>query len=157
MEKRDYTKEELQCLLATHEHIEMVRLFMKRVIARLEDRALAHDRSKLDEPELALFAKMTPKLATTEFGSEDYKKALAELKPALDHHYAKNRHHPEHFPRGINDMNLIDVIEMICDWKAATLRQHKGNLLSSIDLNGKRFEVSEQLLSIIKNTVELFE
>ena len=30
------------------------------------------------------------------YGSDEYKACLTEMKPALDHHYAANRHHPEH-------------------------------------------------------------
>jgi hypothetical protein len=37
------------------------------------------------------------------------------MAPALKHHYENNRHHPEHFKNNIDDMNLIDLIEMLCD------------------------------------------
>lgn len=30
-------------------------------------------------------------------------------------------------------MNLIDIVEMFCDWKAASERQLDGNLLKSIE------------------------
>jgi len=40
---------------------------------------------------------MTPKLAGSTYGSEEYKAFLGQMKPALDHHYAVNDHHPEHF------------------------------------------------------------
>ena len=49
-----------------------------------------------------------------------------KFKPAIDHHYANNRHHPEHWPNGINDMTLMDLIEMLADWKAATARNKNG-------------------------------
>jgi len=44
------------------------------------------------------------------------------MKPALEHHYALYRHHPEHFQNGIDDMNLIDLVEMFADWKASSER-----------------------------------
>jgi hypothetical protein len=54
-------------------------------------------------------------------------------------------------------MNLVDIIEMLCDWKAATLRHADGNLLKSIEINKKRFKMSDELESILLNTVELLD
>jgi hypothetical protein len=131
--------------------------FIGVVTTQLQKRAHDHDATKLAPPELELFTKYTDKLASTTYGSKEYKQFLKELKPALDHHYAKNRHHPEHYPNGVNDMTLIDLVEMFCDWKAATLRHADGNILKSIESNTKRFELSDQLAQIFKNTAELFE
>ena len=79
------------------------------------------------------------------------------MKPALDHHYAKNKHHPEHYPDGINDMTLVDLVEMFADWKAATMRHNDGNLLKSIEINTKRFNIDKQLAQIFVNTAKLFD
>ena len=51
-------------------------------------------------------------------------------------------------------MNLIDIVEMFADWKAATLRHSNGSILKSIDINISRFNMSPQLVNIFKNTVE---
>ena len=53
----------------------------------------------------------------------------------------------------VSYMNLIDVIEMFCDWKAATLRHADGDILNSIKINKKRFGMSEQLCQILINTI----
>ena len=79
------------------------------------------------------------------------------MKPALDHHYANNRHHPEHFENGISDMNLIDLIEMICDWKSATARHSDGDIKRSIIINTNRFKLSDQLAKILSNTANTFK
>ena len=141
----------------TLEHKILVGKFMNIVIKELIDRSLDHDNSKCENPEVELFDIMSPKLAGCTYDSLEYKKFLEELKPALDHHYANNRHHPEHFANGISDMNLIDLIEMICDWKASTLRHNDGNILKSIDINQNRFKYTNELNTILKNTVQLFE
>ena len=91
------------------------------------------------------------------YGSEEYNQFLKDLKPALDHHYGVSRHHPEHFPNGIRDMDLVDILEMVCDWKASTMRHQDGNILKSIDINQTRFEYTKELHSILTNTVKLFE
>ena len=72
---------------------------------------LEHDKSKLENPEKPLFDEMTPKLKGCTYGSDEYKQFLEELKPALDHHYKHNSHHPEHSPQGFAGMTLFDVVE----------------------------------------------
>lgn len=87
------------------------------------------------------------------YGSDEYKAQLEKLKPALSHHYAHNSHHPEHYVTGIDGMNLLDVIEMLVDWKAASERHADGDIMRSIDINSERFKISPQLRSILENTV----
>lgn len=134
-------------------HIKRVNELLLQFAKELMDRAVRHDNSKLHEPEKPLFDKMTPHLKTLTYGSEEYKKSLAELKPALDHHYAHNSHHPEFYKDGINDFDLVDLVEMICDWKAASERHEDGNIFSSIQINKTRFAMSDQLVKIFENTV----
>jgi len=157
MNDKILTKEEQETNLETKAHIANVQKFIDVFIEALNRRSVNHDFTKLEDPELSLFTKYTKLLATCTYGSDEYKKFLAELKPALDHHYAINRHHPEHFPDGIEGMNLIDLVEMFCDWKAATLRHRDGNLLKSVDINTDRFNIDPQLSKILENTVELFD
>jgi hypothetical protein len=145
------------CEKDTLEHKQMVVHYMNLVVKQLLDRAEHHDDSKLESDELPLFDEVTPKLKAMKYDSPEYKESLAVLKPALEHHYGVNRHHPEHFKRGIRDMNLIDLVEMMCDWKASTSRQRDGNILKSIDINRDRFQYSKDLQEIFENTVQLFE
>ena len=51
-------------------------------------------------------------------------------------------------------MNLIDVLEMICDWKASSEHHENGDIYKSIEINQKRFGYSDDLKSILKNTVD---
>lgn len=155
--ERILTEDEQKTNIETKQHISNVQMFIRIFCDALKERGINHDLTKLQDPELPLFVEYTNKLATCTYGSPEYNEFLKGLKPALDHHYAKNRHHPEHFEKGISDMSLIDLIEMFCDWKAATLRHHDGNLLKSIDVNFSRFYMTPQLLSIFKNTAELFD
>ena len=145
--------------LETMKHIEHVQQFLLGMIQELAKRASEHDKSKLEDPEKGVFKEYTPKLKGTTYGSEEYNKFLAEMKPALDHHYANNSHHPEHYTGhgGINGMDLLDLIEMFCDWKSATLRHADGNLKKSIEHNQKRFSIGDQLTKIFKNTMKYVE
>jgi hypothetical protein len=140
----------------TYKHIGFVRELLTLIACQLLSRANSHDESKLESPELEVFDEMTSKLAACTYGSDEYKEFLKQMKPALDHHYQNNRHHPECHSKGVQDMNLVDLVEMLCDWKAATRRHDNGNVHTSIDINQKRFGYSDELKQILLNTVELF-
>lgn len=143
--------------LETIKHIHRVRYFLYVMIQELDARARDHDQSKLESPEAEIFGEYTPELAKVEYMSEEYKKLMEKVRPAIDHHYANNRHHPEHWVKSVNDMTLIDVLEMLCDWKAATERNKNGNIRTSIDKNTERYGLSDQLAAIMHNTVrEMF-
>lgn len=139
----------------TFRHIERVRNLLNVCILDLIHRGQLHDQTKLEPPEVGAFAEYTPKLATCTYGSDEYKSYLSAIKPALDHHYAHNRHHPEHHKEGVNDMNLLDIIEMLCDWKAASERHNDGNIRKSIEINANRFGLSPQLVRILENTADV--
>jgi len=140
----------------TKDHIKNVQIFLNFIGQEIEKRGNGHDKSKLEEPEFETFCEYTVKLATSTYGSEEYKTFLKEMKPALDHHYQNNRHHPEHFEKGIDGMNIIDVLEMLCDWKAASMRHKNGDILKSIELSTERFNLSPQLKNILLNSICLF-
>jgi len=163
-------------------------------------RSETHDASKLESPEKELFDEFTPKLKGCTYGSDEYKEFLKGLKVALDHHYANNSHHPEHYILwkcpicsktkqeketwvsdngnrfclectgghaiyeaeltetdrivSVDGFDLFDLIEMFFDWKAASERHNDGNIFKSIEINTKRFNLSEQVVSILRNTAE---
>lgn len=155
--KEDKTMTIAECQVDTIKHIENVRKYIRLFADKLITRGVEHDRLKLESPEVEVFTEYTPKLAEATYGSEEYNEFLKEMNVALQHHYANYRHHPEHFEKGINDMNLVDIVEMICDWKASSMRQHDGNLLKSIEANAKRFGYSSQLKQIFINTAKMFD
>ncbi len=140
----------------TEKHAERVRVLMLAPMNDLSERSAKHDQSKMNPPEVEMFDKFTPKLKNSTYGSDEYKGFLKEMGEALKHHYEANRHHPEHFPNGINDMNLVDLIEMLCDWKAATERHANGSLEKSFEIQTERFGISPQLLQILKNTAKKY-
>ena len=142
----------------TWEHIGQVQGLVLGVAQELVRRAWKHDQSKLSEPERSAFDEVTPKLAATTYPSPEYDEAKAELGKALGHHYRHNDHHPEHFEAGIHDMDLIQLLEMLCDWKAAG-RRHKdgGDLRRSIETGAERFGYGPELKRILLNTVDAVE
>lgn len=141
----------------TLKHIRRVNDYLIDASCELLQRAKKHDQSKLEEPEKSTFDEVTPLLAGLTFGSEEYTEATKRIKPALDHHYSVNTHHPQHYENGINGMNLFDLMEMFFDWKAAGERTKDGNMVKSIEVNSQRFGMSKQLRTIFENTLEYIE
>jgi hypothetical protein len=137
-------------------HIERVRNLINQAVRELLRRGEKHDQSKLSQPEVGILIK-APSLKGITFGSEEYQKSKEFVKPALEHHYAKNRHHPQHFKEGINEMTLIDVLEMLLDWKASSERHNDGNILKSIEHNRKEYGISDQLARILTNTAHALD
>ncbi len=160
-------KEELFFENETRKHQQEVSKMLIWFASELLKRATKHDKSKLKNPERDIFIEYTPKLKNTTYGSDEYKKYLKEMKVALDHHYLVNKHHPEfndingYSFQTLNDpirsMDLLDIIEMLFDWYAATKRHADGDIGKSIDNNEKRFGINSQLSQLFRNTIGLID
>lgn len=151
------TIEQQACNNITWHHINRVQHFLNIMVKDLIDRGEKHDQSKLKSPEVEQFTLFTPELSGFTYGTPEYNENKDRLGEALQHHYAKNSHHPEHWKDGVNDMSLLDLCEMFADWRAATERHNDGNILKSIEKNADRFNMSPQLCKIFENTAKLFE
>lgn len=182
----------------TLDHISKVQVRIAEIQTELDQRAALHDRSKLKEPEKSGYDALVTRLADIEYGSAEYRAALAEAKPTIEHHYAHNSHHPEHWSvptseeiavlrhdifimeqlpdqteggldirvtdhlkrdlvameSRVNGMSLLDVVEMLCDWKAASERTKQGSIAQSLAHNKERFGIDDQLYNILVNTVK---
>lgn len=153
----------------TKAHIARVNELLTSVSDHLRYRGSVHDYTKMQEPEKAIFDQETPKLSALTYGSDEYKEALGRMKVALQHHYEHNAHHPEHHAialgelntnevkdgTAISRMNLEEIIEMLCDWKAASERHANGDIYRSIEMNQERFGYSHELKCILHNTAQL--
>lgn len=137
-------------------HIKRVSELLTGFCKLLINRANIHDNSKLTSPEKEAFDKYTPLLKQSVYGSKEYQDFLKNLQHALDHHYKNNSHHPEHYSNGLDGFDLFDLVEMFCDWKAATERHENGSLMKSLEFNKKRFNISDQLYNILKNTIDRY-
>ncbi len=137
-------------------HLQIIRSNILQIIFLLSDRGIKHDQSKFSDIELQSYIKVKDKLSQLPFGSKEYEEVKSSIQPAIDHHYKHNRHHPEHFTNGMYDMNIIDLIEMFCDWVAANKRNPQNDIHNSIDVCTDKYQVPSMLKQILHNSVELF-
>lgn len=136
----------------TWTHIHKVQKNLRQMAIELTRRGLEHDQSKLHSPEVEVLNETTVRLRKVEYGSDEYRRALAEMDAFTEHHYAHNDHHPEFHQRGIHDINLIQLMEMLADWKAASERHPNGSLEKSIRDNASRFGYDDKLKDILMAT-----
>lgn len=139
----------------THAHIARVATLIGEIRSHLATRGVYHDQSKFDPIEAGPLQEMQDLIereGQAAYGTEEYARRTALLGPMLKHHYACNPHHPEFFANGVAGMNLIDVVEMLCDWKAASERGQESaiNLRYSIE----KYKIDPMLASILMNTCE---
>jgi hypothetical protein len=120
--------------------------------------------------------------------SDEYHEYMNQMRPALDHHYANNRHHPEYYTESkeryctlcgqvikndeehkdcnnceiktrstLKGMTLVDLSELVADWKSAAMRQPDGDAMKSLEMNQIRFGYGDELKQILRNTLEAIE
>lgn len=135
-------------------HKRLVACYLGQAAYELMRRAVVHDNSKFEPEEAVLYSLITPRLKLLEYGSPDYRGALREMKPAVDHHYAANDHHPEHFGTvGVEGMNLFQLHEMVYDWIAAARTTDRAEIERGFRVNQERFDITPPLFEILLNTL----
>ena len=150
-------KNERLYMEAILKHVKKVGDRINLVIQVLQKKAMKHDESKFLEPEFSNYSKRFINLHNITYGSKEYKKSLKGLDSTIKHHYNNNDHHPEYYTNGIKDMNLMDLIEMLMDWWAATEKHDDGNIFHSLEISKKRFGYSDDLDQILKNTINFLK
>ncbi len=147
-------KTELDFLCDTLLHISEVKENLEEFSSELRKRGESHDRTKLQELEFDSFVSTREKFKKANYGSPEYQECIELTKSAVEHHYKNNRHHTAFHADGINDMNLIDIIEMIADWKAAARRSPGKKLIDTLDYSKNKYGIDDQMFKIINNTLK---
>lgn len=131
--------------------------YLSKIAIELVLRGLKHDLSKFGPHEFFHFSTGVVKLGGLEFGSPEYKVECDKIRPALDHHYQWNSHHPQHYKNKYRDMSAIDKIEMCADWAASVLRTKNGNFTKSIAINQKKFSINKYDIRWIEDLGKFLE
>ncbi len=147
-------KTEFEVLTDTLMHISEVAENLAEMRADLEKRGIAHDRSKLTEEEFDAFVSTRPDFKKANYGSPEYKACTERIKPAIKHHYSVNRHHTGNHRNGFNGMNLLDILEMLADWKAASRRSPDLSFKDSLPKAFERYKIPENMQKHIVATLK---
>ena len=147
---------EIKALVTIQRHITIVQKYLTRLSNRLAERAIEHDLSKLSKDELAGFVEVNQIARLHPYGSPEHKASLSGNK-TIDLHFSRNSHHPEYWPNGIDDMSLLDLIELVVDWKAASLTYGQTSLQDSLAIQQKRFNLDDKMMWLISLIVEELE
>jgi hypothetical protein len=133
-------------------HIHAVRDNLDVFVAELLARGRVHDASRLGPEEKPVCDRVFPLLEGVAYGSAEWDAVVEQARPALEHHYRCNSHHPEYYGvEGIAGMDLFDVVEMLCDWMAAAKRNPADGV--KLTHNVRLFGIDRQLASILANTL----
>jgi hypothetical protein len=129
----------------------MVEIKMFKILENLRMRAENHDKSKLVPPEKDGWDLMD-KEPSYRYGTVEYYKKMKKYYEVFKHHYDVNSHHPEHYGNDISKMDLLDIIEMLCDWLSYKEDLTDEEIDSTIKGQCKRFNFSDEMQSILINT-----
>lgn len=135
-------------------HRSIVKEVGEKLVDELKERIKEHDKSKYDDPERACYDKFIPQLKEAKYGSKEYYEIRENMqKEGLDHHYQVNRHHPEHFKNGIEDMTIIDLMEYFIDTYSAS-KKSDTSYAEGLKANASKHKLPDTLVKILGNTVD---
>ncbi len=110
------------------DNLELMHGFMGVEPELLDVRASNHDLSKYDEIERLAYIWLGWKYLNHAI-DQTYGRDIEEaIRIGRRQHFEKNAHHPE-YHSDVNQMTLLDLIEMVCDWTA--IAQENGTKVSS--------------------------
>lgn len=135
-------------------HISEIQEGLAQMRHELELRGIAHDRTKLLPVEFNAFVKTRPKFKKANYGSREYQECVEMIKPSIEHHYKHNRHHTAFHKNGFADMNLLDILEMLADWRAASRRSPDLSLKDSLPIAYKKYNIPTNMQRHIEATLK---
>ena len=142
-------------------HCQNLRNALGKIITDLTNRAEMHDYSKLEDDEFEAVIHYQ-KLDGLQYGSEEYNKKMSKIRAKTgkgwELHCKRNSHHPEHHEH-IDDMGLLDLIEMCCDWKAANATYNTGDQTfregSEVAINKYDFNIAQRW--VIRQMIDILD
>lgn len=142
-------------------HINRVQDLLNLAAEKLQYRGRVHDASKLEEPEKSAFDRLKAlSLSGMAYGSDEYRACLRAEKPAIDHHYKANSHHPEFYPQEpettTGAMLRASANEMEATAKAAIGSAVQGEINALFDFAKFSRKTADELESSV-NGMSLFD
>lgn len=151
------TLEQAELFCKIYHHKFVVMKYLGEIIRDLVSRAEVHDMSKFDEDEFPLYLEAQKDFKDKPYGTPEHDQMREKYQNVLQRHYNKNRHHPEHHPNGVEGMTLVDLLELLVDWKAASLKDNGGDINNSIKVCAEKYNLTPQLVKILENTARNYK
>ena len=136
-------------------HQALVSARLRELARHLEKRADLHDLSKYRFDEFEGFVQINQVARKYPYGSKEYMESIKDNN-VVDLHFGRNRHHPEYHANEVNDMTLIDIIEMVCDWSGAAETYGTNTFRDSLGKQIKRFDLTSEQLYLIELIADFF-
>lgn len=114
-----------------------------------------HDLSKWRSDEFEGFVQINQVARQYPYGSPEYMKSIKD-NHTVELHYIRNRHHPEYHANSIADMNLIDFVEMVCDWIGASATYGTIPFRDSLNKQTERYHLNLNELYLIDLIARFF-
>jgi hypothetical protein len=132
-------------LVFVTEHKIWVMYYVIRICVALLRRGILHDLSKYYLDEAESYNRWITATAGLTYGTPEYNKVRLSFVADDRLHYSRNRHHPGYYEDGIKGMTPLDLIEMVCDWMAASRRGGGRDIITSISVNKNNFGYDDTL------------
>jgi len=163
----------------TEEHIRRVQINALKLynyssmFKHLPEQAKRHDESKYKTPEFLPYVILTHYYRCKQEGIELKTPAhiTDHIKKAVFHHLKCNSHHPEFWDNSVKPLNkgersaivnalkmpIIDIAEMVCDWKA--MSQELGNSAEDFanSVVNKRFTFNSEQKTLIYELLKVLK
>ena len=148
--------DEIKTLNTIQQHRETVETLLTILAQDFAIRGRVHDRSKLKSDEFDGYIHINRAARKHAFDSPELREVKRNHIAAIDHHYARNSHHPE-YHKDIRDMGFMDIIEMVIDWKAASITYGNQTLREGLSTMRERHDFSDAQWWLIDQVVEWLE
>lgn len=149
--------EAIKSLVTIERHRSIVSATLRAVAYELMRRADLHDQSKLSLDEFEGFAKINVVGREHAYGSDEYYASLKAIEPnPIPLHYSRNDHHPEHH-KNLSDMEFPQLVEMVCDWYAASVTYGKTTFQGGLTVSFDRWKFSEGQKFFIQSLAQWIE
>jgi len=134
----------MKTLLKMLRHKAIINKNFELFIGKVKERQAMHDASKFQQDEFDGFAELDSEEVFKLYGTEEYKKRIADNK-GIELHYKRNSHHPEFYlgkhkleEELIDAMSFTDILEMVIDWKSAS-ETYGTDFEKSLSISKERF------------------
>lgn len=139
----------MQYLLETKKHIEQVQQCLKDICSKLQLRSYDHDMSRYRRPGSLKFREVYSELKETEGNDEIHLSILEKLRILREKYFKTCRYCPESHDNNVSEMNLVDLLELLSDWKADS-----SDLKKTIIENQKKYKYTDELMNVLLNTAK---